>query len=158
MDLKTFALIACIFSACAKAPPHVRCTDTVTKAFALQQKEERHLISLGQGGFFSNEGVDSLFIDFEIAKEYDEEEAKHLLEETVEQFIFAVNENPELRKFLNVYPVTVKDVSVSIGFIDQKKHPVEGLSQIHLYEGNIYYSHYNKEQKAYIAYRSNPFQ
>ncbi len=150
--LKQLLVIGCVFSACAKPPEHAKQAQDAAKAFSLIAKKEPGLTSLGSGGFYTNNKIDSLYIDFEIKKDLPPKEAKHLLTTTVNAFVNYVNENEAIRPYLQTYPITAKEVSVSIALIDEKRIPLKGFSQIHLYDGNIYYSNFIAERKEYSSY------
>ncbi len=157
MTLKSLLIVGCIFSACVKKPVYVRnCYDS-TKAFVTVATKDFGVVSLGQGGYFNQGKIDSFYADFMIAKEVSEEEAKELLLSVTEKFLHHINGDCKLKPYLNIYPITMEHLSVSIAFMDQKKSPVSSLAQVHLYEGKVFYSHYNKDKKAYIAYRNEAF-
>ena len=145
-------VIGCIFSACAKPPTHVKKAQDVASAFAEKSVQEKGLYFLGRGGFYTDKKIDSLYVDFEIQGAMSSEQAFDLLKERVDQFVDFVNQSEEIRPFLTKYPVTPNEISMSIAFVDKKRTPVEGFSQIHLYEGTIYYSAFQQETKRYVPY------
>lgn len=152
MHLKTFLIVGCIFSACARPPQHVRCVDEVTKSFSEIVRNERALIALGSGGYFTQKSVAGVYADFELERAYTQAEAKELLIGTVQKFIGHVNQSEKLRPFLKKYPISASEVSLSIAFVNSEHKPLSGLAQIHLYEGKIYYSTFDPSKKAYIAF------
>ncbi len=151
--LKQLILVGCIFSACAKPPEHAKWAQDTAKAFTQLMEKSQGLHSLGSGGFYTNKKIDSLYLDFEIRKRVSHEEAKALLTTIVDTFIEYVNQNEGIRPFLQTYPITPNQVSASIAFVDDKKLPLAGFSQIHLYEGVIYYSIFQPEKKEYSSYQ-----
>lgn len=151
--LKQLIVVGCVFSACAKPPEYAKQAQDTALAFTHQVEGEASLHSLGSGGFYTNKKIDSLYVDFEIKKRLSPEEAKALLTTTVNAFIEYVNQNEGIRPFLQTYPVTPNQISVSIAFIDDKRAPFVGFSQIHLYEGIIYYSAFQPEKKEYSPYQ-----
>ncbi len=153
---KQLLVIGCVFSACAKPPPHAKQAQDVTKAFVVQIEREKGLTSLGSGGFYTNQKIDSLYVDFEVKKSLPPEEAKALLMTTVNSLVAFVNQNEGIRPFLKTYPITAEQVSISIGFINEKRAPLPGLSQIHLYDGTIYYSTFQSDLKKYTPYYQEP--
>lgn len=144
--------VGCIFSACATPPPHAKEAERVAKNFGLHIQETKHLSSLGSGGFYTNKKVDAFYIDFEIAKEFTESDAKILLKEIVDSFVSYVNQNESVKPYLATYPISPNEVSVSIGFVDKKRAPIQELSQIHLFEGRIYYSKFESDKKTYSPF------
>ncbi len=150
--LRQFICVGCIFSACAKPPPHAKEAQGVVKEFGDQIEHSKGLHSLGSGGIYTNKKIDSFYIDFEIAKKLSEAEAKTLLKETVEMLISFVNQNKSVRPFLKNFPISANEVSVSIAFVDEKRTPLKEFSQIHLFEGVVYYSKFITEKKEYSSY------
>ena len=155
--LKQILIIGCVFSVFAKAPEYAKHAQDTAKSFSLIAQNESGLTPLGSGGFYSNKKVDSLYIDFEIKKRLSPEEAKALLTTTVDHFVAYINENEALRPFLQTYPITPERISISIGFIDEKRNPLPSLSQIHLFDGAIYYSTFNSAQKEYMPYQKEMY-
>ena len=151
--LKQILIIGCVFSVFAKAPDYAKHAQDTAKAFSLIAQKESGITPIGSGGFYTNKKVDSLYIDFEIKKRLSPEEAKALLTTTVDHFVAYVNQNEALRPFLQTYPITPQQISVSIGFIDEKRNPLSSLSQIHLFDGTIYYSTFNPSQKEVSLYQ-----
>lgn len=154
MSIKTLLVVGCIFSACARPPAHVRCTDDVTNAYSKSQKD---LVCIGRGGYFGNKCITGLYIDFEVERVYSNAEAKELLLKTVEEFITHANRSETLTPFLKKHPITFNEVSLSIAFVDKGRKPQPLLAQIHLYEGRIYYSNFDPAKKAYIAFSQESY-
>jgi len=157
MNLKTFIVIGCIFSACAKPPAYVKSADDVTKSFSEKMLRENALISLGAGGYYHEKSVNALYADYELFQPYSKEEAKALLTQIIPQFVDHINTSEEIRPYLQTYPVTSDQVSISIAFFDQDHNPYDKLAQIHLYQGKLYYSTYDREKKAYLAVENEKY-
>lgn len=151
MNLKTFLFMGCIFAACSRPPAHVKTTDEVTRCFCEKMLKENALISLGAGGFFENKRVNAFYADYEMFVPYDKSEARKLLSRVTSEFIDYINQDEMIRPHLKTYPITANEVSVSIAFFDPHRKPQE-LAQIHLYQGRVYYSTYNQDKKAYLAF------
>ncbi len=156
--LKQILIVGCVFSACAKPPEHARHAQETAKAFAKKTEMELSLSCLGSGGFYSDKKIDSLYIDFEMKKACSEIEAKDLLTKIVSEFVEFVNANDQIRPFLQTYPITPRQVSLSIGFVNHKREPLLGLSQIDLYEGMIQYSTYISEKKEYSPFEKELYE
>ncbi len=151
--LKQLILVGCVFSACAKPPEHAKHAQDTALAFTQKIEKNIGLRSLGSGGFYTNKKVDSLYIDFEVKKRVESDEAKALLTNIVDAFVEYVNQTEEIKSFLTTYPITPNQISASIAFVDDRRAPLTGLSQIHLYEGTIYYSIFQSEKKEYSPYQ-----
>lgn len=157
MNLQNFMLVACIFAACVKPPKHVQCSDKVTKEFVSRIVRDVGFSALGSGGFYSKNTVDQLYIDFQVVKAPNKEEAKDLLITTVAGFLNHVNQSADLKEHLLTYPMTPKEVSLSIAFVDENKKPQKGISQVYLFDGKIYYSTYNEETNDYTSIETEAF-
>lgn len=146
--------MGCIFAACAKPPPHVKSTDNATRTFCERMLKENALIPLGSGGFFENKRVHALYADYEMFAPIDQKGAKDLLSQITTQFIAHINQDESIKEHLKSYPITAREVSISIAFFDQDHKPRENLAQVHLYQGRIYYSTFDLSKKAYLAFES----
>ena len=157
MYLKTFVIISCVFSACAKPPKHVQEGLRVSERFSDQMEIEHTFTSLGSGGEFQ-EKVSGFYADFETIIPYVKEEARELLASCTSTFLAKINEDEGVRPFLSKYPVTSDQISISIAFVDKLRNPRMELSQIHLFGDQIFYSVYNPTNKAYIAIEQEQYQ
>lgn len=155
---KQFVIVGCVFSACAKPPAHAKQAQDVTKAFSAKIEQEQGLTSLGSGGFYTNKKIDALYVDFEVKRKSSPEEARILLRNMVSSFVEFVNQNEEIRPFLQTYPITPNQISASIAFVDDKRAPLAGFSQIHLYDGTIYFSTFQSDKKDYISYQKERYE
>jgi len=157
MYLKSLFIVGCIFSSCAKRPAHVKNADNVTTSFNEIIVREKAIFSVGSGGYFSRNKVDALYSDFEVYKPYNREEARELLIATVNEFVEHINQYEAIRPYLAHYPISIEHVSISMAFVDKKHNPFDSLAQIHLYGGKIFYSSYDKEKKAFLAFDQEVF-
>lgn len=157
MYLRAALVVSCIFSACAKPPDHVREALRVSESVSDSLQARYGFASLGSGGDFQSK-VMGFYADFETMGIYNKDEAKEMLVKCVDEYIESVNQDEGVRSYLAVYPITSQQVSVSIAFVDEKRKPRDELSQIHLYNDEIYYSTYNPEKKAFIATDHEHFQ
>lgn len=153
---KSLLYVACIFSACAKPPAHVKQTDNVMKPFVKTQEVQYALHGLGQGGYFTGNQIDMFYADFDTTLSLSEEGAKELLYNITMNLKHVINTNEAISPYIKDYPVTIDQISLSIGFVDAHKKPREQLSQVHLYKGEVYYSSYNTEENTYISYKQEP--
>lgn len=158
MILRTVITVACIFSACARPPTYVRECDRITKGFCEEALPKHELVVLGQGGAFKERQIDSFFVDFERQRPTSREEARQILVDCVETLIARINSDEKIAKNMTHHPISVRDVSISIGFVDEKREPHREFSQIHLYNNNIYYSLYDPEAKSYVAFDHQGYQ
>ena len=147
--VKLLVISGCIFSALAKPPPYAKEAQDLMKVFAGEMTLEKKYISLGSGGFYTDKKIDSFYIDFEVEGSLNEKEAEIALKSAVETLVCLVNTRESVRPFLSTYPITEAQVSVSLAFVDKKRAPVQGLSQIHFDAGRVIYSSYNAQKKRY---------
>ena len=96
MYLKNFFFMACIFSSCVKPPAHVRSADNITKSFNERVKNEKSIVSVGCGGYFTQNKVDALYTDYEVYQSYNKDEAKELLVNLVNDFVAYTNQDREI--------------------------------------------------------------
>ena len=150
-------IVACIFSSCARAPEHVRKCDEVGKGFAKEMQKEEGFSLLGVGGIYGKTTVDQLYVDFEVDKEVSLEEARALLQKTATQFIDYINKNKAFSIYLTRSPVSIKEISVSVAFVDKDRSPRKEIAQVHLYNQEISFSTYHKEDKQYLSIEKESF-
>jgi len=133
-------VFACIFSMCVKAPEHVRVSDKSVESFAETIKTD-DLQVLAIGGFYQDKKVESLYLDLDYKKPLTSKLAKVRLMQYVRGMLSHVNKDDELRPFLIKNRLSSKDISLSLGYTSEK-----GISsQVHLYEGKIVFSTYDKK-------------
>ena len=156
--LKLTIALACVFSACAKPPAHVKATDVTMKSYCKNASAENNIKILGNGGYFDDRLIRGFYADFESGVELSKEDAKTLLVSLVERCITDLNNDSNLSKHLVTSPVAVEHVSISIGFVAEDRTPFPNMSQIHLFENKIYYSEYKAENKTYVCTQSEAFE
>ena len=151
MMIKNILIVACIFSSCARAPEHVRKCDEVGKEFAEKMQREEGFSLLGLGGVYGKTTIDQLYIDFEVNKEVSIEEGRELLQKAAKKFIDHINAKEGFSKYLTNFPVSSKEISVSIGFVDKSRIPRNEIAQVDLYNEEFSFSTYSKEENRYIS-------
>lgn len=149
--LRLTIAIACVFSACAKAPAHVKATEVAMKKYCKHVTETKSLTILGSGGFFEADHVRGFYADFESNEQLGKEEAKVLLTGLVETCLIDLNKDEDVLKHFTNGPVEQKHISISVGFVGDDRKPYAELSQIHLFENKIFYSTYDPNQKTYVC-------
>jgi hypothetical protein len=157
MQIRSFILIACIFSSCGKTPEHVRKCDQVEKAFAKILEKEEKFSLLGAGGIYGKETIDQFYIDFEVEREVSFEEARILVQKVARQFIEYIHQKEEILPYLAVSSLSFNDISISIAFVDTNRQPRKELSQVELCHQEIIFSTYHAKEKQYIFLKKEPF-
>lgn len=151
MKYGVFILVSCIFSMCAKPPEHVAKSDASIKSFSESLTNE-HWKVLSLGGFYLDNKVESLYLDLQYDGVMKNSEAEKLLSTYIRSMIRHINRDSELTPFLVKKRFSVKDISISIAYMD-----AEGKSaQMHLYEGQIVHSLYNKKKNTLEKIYSKP--
>ena len=149
--LRLTITLACIFSACATPPAHVKATDVAMKRFCQKISQSKELAVLGCGGFFDERRISGFYADFESNREFTKEEARSLLTELTASLLHDLNLETALVPYIIETPIGDGNVSISIGFVGKDRKPYPQLSQIHLFENKIYYSVYDPSQNTYIC-------
>ncbi len=147
-------VLACIFSACARAPAHVKATDVAMKKFCQKASQDKQIKMLGCGGFFDERKVRGFYADFESNKQLSKEEARALLTDLVSTCIHDLNLEEKLLSYVIKTPISFDHVSISIVFVGDDRKPYSQLSQIHIFENKVYYSVYDVSQNAYVCTQS----
>jgi hypothetical protein len=145
--------LACIFSTCVKEDPKFyTASKDFTSAFNIRMKDQYNLHMLGWGGVFDN-GVNGLYIDYEVCMKPDEKSSGELLEMVMHDLVRAMNRDETLRSHLNQFPVSEKNIGVSIAFVDDLKRVVQPLSQIDFHSDKICYSRFDAKAHTYRIYK-----
>lgn len=156
MLLRISLAVACIFSSCAKKPHHVKVMDNISAQCHATLHTQHKLQPLASGCYYS-QGYDALYFDYELAAYYTPEEAKELLLQCVEHCCEICNASEDYQKHANVYPVGPNEISLSIAFMNPQHKPYEELAQIHLYQGEIFYSHFDAANTLYVSYKKESY-
>lgn len=149
--------LACIFSTCVqKDPKYYTASKDFTFSFNKGVQARHDLRILGWGGVFDN-GVKGLYIDYESPCPCNDEKADKILKEIMAELICAMNKDEGLRPYLLQFPITEKNISISIAFTDNFSNMCKPLSQIDFYDQKISYSTFNEETKKYNVYKEKEY-
>ncbi len=87
----------------------------------LSKRHDMYLVGTG-GGFIDH--VNLLSLSFDVCRPLALEDARELIIDSVEEFLFQINSNEEIRPYLKNYPFTSADVKVSIFSYSQKHESI----------------------------------
>ena len=136
---KLFLVFACIFNIFAKVPEHVQVSDRNVEAFADTIKN-KDLLVLSVGGFYESKKVENLYLDLEYKGVLSQKIARGKLIRYVRGMLSHINADAELKPFLIKDKFTSRDISLSLAYLDS-----DGISsQVHIYDGEIIFSTYDK--------------
>lgn len=121
-------------------PKYVMYADEIVKAFEREMEENFGLSCCGGGGSMPY-NVKEIEVLFEVPHKATVEEARYLEVEATQRLLKKINSHEKIRPYLNVFPFTESDVSISIHFIDvDKGFYANELSDVSMYSGIIEYS------------------
>ncbi|MCH9621400.1 MAG: hypothetical protein S4CHLAM20_08200 [Chlamydiia bacterium] len=136
---KFIIIFACAFATCAKPPEHVQVSDKSVEFF-VESIKTKDLVVLAIGGFYENKKVENLYLDLEYQGEMSSKFAKIKLLKIARGMLAHINRDEQLRPFLIKKRFSSKDISVSLAYTSK-----EGVSsQVHVYEGKVIFSTYDK--------------
>lgn len=154
MNIPIAIFFACAFATmCTKKPNYVKASDEVTKVFVQKMHDNEELSVLGQGAIFEEKKIAMLYADFTLNRECSEPEAKKLLERVKDELIFQANNTSSLKEHAKTYPITSKEISLTIAFLDERKRPSMLLGQIDFHGERVTYSKYDSLSQSYIPYK-----
>lgn len=114
--------------------------DKITEKAAKKLKGERGLVLAGTGGQMMND-IQMMSMGFNFYKVVDIDAARQLLIDSVEEYLFEINANKEVRPYLHNYPFTAQNVEVVIYFYnpDGSKVPSDKITIAAAEQGKIIY-------------------
>ena len=86
---------------------------TISTAQKLIKTQNLHFVGTG-GAMMDN--IEMLAVSFEYDQEVTQEQARQLLIVAAEEYLRAINQNEEIRPYLDQYPFTAKNVKICIYF------------------------------------------
>lgn len=89
--------------------------DNITEKTGKKLKGDNGLILAGTGGQMMND-IQMMSMGFNYYKVVDIEVARQLLIDSVEEYLFEINSNNEVRPYLHNYPFTAQNVEIVIYF------------------------------------------
>ena len=149
---KLILVFACIFNIFAKVPEHVQVSDSNVEAFASTIKSEQLLV-LSVGGFYESKKVENLYLDLEYKGVLSQKIARGKLIKYVRGMLSHINADKKLQPFLTKDKFTSRDISLSLAYLDENKVS----SQVHIYEGEIIFSTYDKMTNKLTKTHREPF-
>lgn len=119
----------------------------------LEKKHNMSLIGIGEGMM---ESVKTMCFRFQIYRPLEKSEARAIIVDSVLDFLADINQDEEIRQYLDIYPCDVNHVEVFL-FINTPERGEfydPNLSVVSAYMGEIVYST-NDPDKPKISYKSH---
>jgi hypothetical protein len=149
---KWIAIFACIFSMCVKPPAHVSVSDKSIETFAKTISSSSTKV-LSIGGFYFQNKVENLYLDLEYTGTMSKQASKEVLINYIKGMVCHINQDQNLKPYLIKEAFDENDISVSLSYTD-----LEGrAAQVHLYNGEIIFSLYDKTKNQLEKTDSAPF-
>ena len=136
-----------------------RVVTRVEKKVISNLKEKYGLISAGTGGQMMYQ-VEKLMLIFNYPEPLTETEASELVINAVEDFLFAINQEEELRQYLANYPFKPENVEITIFLQDTRGrsvHPDKFIS-VKAANGYVVFKAKDSETKEYRVVLKEPFE
>lgn len=142
--MKYFKLVILLLflSACHKS--HSDLADAQMSCYAKKAYQEKGIILEGSGGSMMND-IKEFAMSFKCSLHLTLAQTRVLMVQVVDEFLQQVNANEEIRPYLHSYPLTVKNVSLMIGFRNHqnKRPPKKHIALAYTHKDKIYYSHWD---------------
>lgn len=138
--MKHFTLVVLLLlSACHKS--HSDLADEQMSCYAKKAYQEKGIVLEGSGGAMMND-IKEFAMSFNCYDHLNLEQTRILMVKVVDEFLQQVNANEKIRPYLHNYPLTVKNVSLMIGFRNHQNQrpPKEYIALAYTHENSIYYS------------------
>ena len=149
---RAILIFACIFSMCVKPPAYVSVSDKSVEAYA-STISSKSLKVLSIGGFYLDEKVERLYLDLEFKGVLTKKEALKRLTKYVRGMLSHINSDKELRPYLIKRRFAVRDISISLSYVGMQGKS----SQIHVENGDVVYSIYDKKTNSLERIQTRPF-
>jgi len=114
--------------------------DEIVNKFTIEMKDEYNMYCVGDGGCLAK-NVENIDIMFEARYRATIDDARKIAVKGVQKLIGLINSHEKIRPFLNRYPFTEQDVSLSISFCDSTEWWYTDESVAHMLAaiGKIFY-------------------
>ncbi len=117
LRLIIYFILYCLFTACTSLSYEIsedeKIVNKITSETARKLKREKKLYLVGTGGRMMHE-VEMMYMGFDFFKEINLNEARELLIYAINEYLYAINNNEEIRQYLITYPFTAKNVEIGI--------------------------------------------
>lgn len=103
------------FISCQTSPERVTQAENSITSFSKELRQSKDLILCGSGGAML-EDIKIFAMAFQSQQLLSLEEGRKLYVEIAEKFLRKINNDEKIRPFLNSYPITIKNLDISISF------------------------------------------
>lgn len=140
-----FFIFLLLLSACHKS--HSDLADEQMSCYAKKAYQEKGIVLEGSGGEMMND-IKVFTLSFNCFEHLTLAQTRVLMVQVIDEFLQQVNADEKIRPYLHDYPLTVKNVSLMIGFINHqnKRPPKEYIALAYTHKDIIYYSHWDSTQ------------
>lgn len=135
-----------------KEPIYCKYADNVTSDFRRSVKAKYGMFATGDGGSFM-EKINSVFLSFStLEKEYDVDQARVLMVNCVEEYLFRINEDEKVRPYLNHFPFSSLGIEFQIAFYERSSKRVKFgyVGLVGIVNEKVYYCSYDHEKKQLV--------
>jgi hypothetical protein len=118
-------LIMTVFFACSsyEIPDYEKMADQITAKTAKKLKAKKGLALIGTSGQMMK-NIQMMAMHFNFYREVDIETARNLLVESIQEYLYAINSNEEIKPYLHDNPFTDKNVEITIYFYNPDRSDV----------------------------------
>jgi len=140
-------LLILILSGCEKESPHINTLSEITANYVEVMKTEYGLNQLLDHNN-TEVKLKKINIDFTHFEESEILHARFLINRCAREILQRINSSPGLQDCFDHFPLTERDLEISIAFIDPKTHKrynQKALALAHLVNGQVSYSTFQME-------------
>lgn len=154
MKIFSSLLIFAIFSfSCQQRSPQVFEGEKFISRFSKVANDELSLKLYGQGGAFVD-GVNLFHFHFISNEAVDVNQTRRFYLKTMDRLLEMINSNETLRPYLTHYPLTPRDIDLSISFcvngISSQKPPHPYIAYVSSSNNLIHYSFLGRDRDGYV--------
>jgi hypothetical protein len=140
--MKLFKLLILLLILCSCHKSHSDLADEQMSIYSKKAYQEKGIVLEGSGGSMMND-IKVFTLSFNCYDHLNLEQTRVLMVQIVDEFLQQVNGNEKIRPYLHDYPLTVKNISLMMGFRDHRDQPPprEYIALSYTHQDKIFYSH-----------------
>jgi len=152
-------LFLMFFIGCSQESKHAQLADEISYSLItdISKKYPMHYYC-ASGQLMTN--VNTMSVDVGIVKLCNVEEARKLVVNYAEEYLYRINHNEKIRPYLTKYPFTYKEIDLLFGFFDkdQKRPDPNYVVMVSLLNGDLYYYKKNPSSPRHDFIHKEPYE
>lgn len=157
--LMILGVLTAFFSGCCADFPHVEAAHKFSNKFTSRIEKKYDIICHGSGGAMVD-NIKQVITKFTCYEKVNVDQARYMFVNIMEQYLLEINQDLEIRPYLEQYPVPIEGYGLSIAFVDSHYQLRSSSNVTYVFltkQGYIIYDSWDDEKNQFELLCKEPY-